>query len=702
MKIHFRPCTISKQLVPLFILSVFLTGRGQDSIPQQEQPSKLILRHWVDEDGVSLRWGVSDKTLWKSGIEFGYIVERHTLERDGVPILDSEIEVLTGGPIKPIPLPEWENLVQGNDMAAVAAQAIYGDSFTVNEDGEDHLMKVVNESSELDQRFAFSMFAIDQDFEVAQYAGMGFRDTEVKKNEKYLYSLKLAQELKDFYAGETIALVDPTVLGALPTPYDFAAYYYNNAFVLIWEYDALVEYYTSYDLERSSDGKNFKKVNTAPITKLATTKVSGISFTDSIPEYGKKYWYRIKGRNLFNKIGPVSDAVSVKAFKELMAGPEITESKIISDKKAIIHWTFPDDEGWKLTSFEILRSDRAIGPFLNLGKSLEKMARSFEYDDLKPINYLKIRAFGGAGDYQDSSPVMIQPVDSIPPTMPTGLKGTIDTTGVVHLSWNPNSDLDLKGYSVLRSDSPNKEFTKITKEEWKGIEFRDSVNLSTYNQHVFYRIMASDLRYNESLPSDTLRLARPSKIPPTSPVFKGYEQLGDTIHLVWSPSSSVGLAKQVIYRKVANTGQKSWASIFETSDISINEFKDVNAQPNTKYQYTLVAVGQNELESKPSPILSIIAPKKLQQPQVKALYAQVDREQKSIQLSWRYKQPNVMEFQLFKKTGEGSFTLFKTLPSEIDQFLDQNLIPNTRYSYGIKAIFKNGATSAWNEIDVNY
>ncbi|RIV42061.1 hypothetical protein D2V05_18360 [Flagellimonas pelagia] len=684
------------------VLLVFLPGRGQDSISQQERPSKLILRHWVDEDGVSLRWGVSDKILWKSGIENGYIVERHTLERDGVPILDSEVEVLTGEPIKPIPLLEWETLVQSNDMAAVAAQAIYGDSFTVNRDGKDHLMRVVNESSELDQRFAFSMFAVDQDFEVAQYAGMGFRDTKVKKNEKYLYNLRLAQEPEGFSNGSTIALVDPTVLGALPKPYDFAAYYYNNAFVLIWEYDALLEYYASYDLERSTDGINFKRVNNAPITKLAVTKVSGISFTDSIPEYGEKYWYRIRGKNLFNRIGPVSDTVSVKAFKELLVGPEITESEIISDKKAIIRWTFPDDESWKLTGFEVLRSDRAIGPFTELSEPLEKTTKSFEYNDLKPINYFKIRAFGRAGDYQDSSPVMIQPVDSIPPEKPTGLTGTIDTTGVVHLNWNPNSEQDLKGYTVLRSNSPKQEFTRLTKKEWKGTEFQDSVNLKTFNRFVFYRIMASDLRYNESLPSDTLRLSLPSKIPPTSPVFKEYEQLGDTIHLVWTPSSSAGLTKQVIYRKIANTGQKSWESIFETTDVSLNEFKDVNTQPNTKYQYTLVSTGQNGLESNPSPALSIITPKKLQQPQIKALYAQVDREQKSIRLSWKHKQPGVLEFQLFKKTEEGSFTLFKTLPSEIDQFLDQNLIPNTRYSYGMKAIFKNGATSAWNEIDVNY
>lgn len=702
MKIHFRHCSISKQLVSLLVLLVFLPGRGQDSISQQERPSKLILRHWVDEDGVSLRWGVSDKILWKSGIENGYIVERHTLERDGVPILDSEVEVLTGEPIKPIPLLEWETLVQSNDMAAVAAQAIYGGSFTVNRDGKDHLMRVVNESSELDQRFAFSMFAVDQDFEVAQYAGMGFRDTKVKKNEKYLYNLRLAQEPEGFSNGSTIALVDPTVLGALPKPYDFAAYYYNNAFVLIWEYDALLEYYASYDLERSTDGINFKRVNNAPITKLAVTKVSGISFTDSIPEYGEKYWYRIRGKNLFNRIGPVSDTVSVKAFKELLVGPEITESEIISDKKAIIRWTFPDDESWKLTGFEVLRSDRAIGPFTELSEPLEKTTKSFEYNDLKPINYFKIRAFGRAGDYQDSSPVMIQPVDSIPPEKPTGLTGTIDTIGVVHLKWNPNNELDLKGYTVLRSNSPKQEFTRLTKKEWKDTAFRDSVNLRTFNQHVFYRIVASDLRYNESLPSDTLRLALPSKIPPTSPVFKEYEQLGDTIHLVWTPSSSAGLAKQVIYRKIANTGQKSWESIFETTDVSLNEFKDVNTQPNTKYQYTLVSTGQNGLESKPSPALSIITPKKLQQPQIKALYAQVDREQKSIRLSWRYKQPGVLEFQVFKKTEEGSFTLFKTLPSEINQFLDQNLVPNTRYSYGIKAIFKNGATSTWNEIDINY
>lgn len=664
--------------------------------------SNLVMKYRVKEDKVFLRWGTTDKITWKLGNDNGYILERYTIERDDKPVLDGEVQILSGGPIKPKPLLEWKALVESNDMAAVTAQAIYGDSFNTNSKDDNLLMQVVNESEELDQRYAFSMFAIDQDFEVAQYAGLGFVDTSIKANEKYLYNIKLANAPENVKNGNNGVLVNPKDSYRLPKPFDFAGYCYNNAFVLIWEYDSLLEYYTSYDLERSEDGSTFKKINGAPITKLAVTKVSGTSFTDSIPEYGKKYWYRIKGRTLFNETGPPSDTTSVIAFKELLAVPQFTTNAIISEKEVVLQWDFPKDEAWKLTGFDVLWAPKAIGPYKEVATELDKQARNFQYNGLETINYFKVRAHGIAGDYLDSSPAMIQPVDSIPPEKPIGLRGTVDTLGVVQLLWQPNTEMDLKGYTVLRSDRKTQEFTRLTKKEIRENSFKDTINTKTFASKVYYRIIASDLRYNESQPSDTLILERPSRVPPTSPVFTEYELLGDTISLKWTRSSSDKLAKQIVYRKNLTLKDGLWQSILETEDVSLTEFRDVETEPNTRYGYIITSMTTSGLESNPSPVMTVTTPRTLLKPIIKAFYADVSRENKSISLSWRYSQPNVLEIQLFKKENKRNYTLYKTFDPSTGQFLDTKLIPNSKYGYGLKAIFTDGSASEWSEIEVTY
>ncbi|WP_437395122.1 fibronectin type III domain-containing protein [Flagellimonas lutimaris] len=685
----------------VFILFVFF-GWSQDETLDSIQSPKLVVKGFAKKDAIYLRWGVDDKWAWKYGNEYGYRVERVTIFREGSPLETPERVLLTTDPIKPKPLLEWEPLIKTNDMAAVAAQAIYGESFSVNDESENLFMKVVNQSSELEQRFGFSMFAVDQDFVAAQYAGLGYVDEEVKQGERYLYNIKPATPQEILKIDESGILIAPTIEQSLPKPYDFAGYYYNNAFVLIWEYDGLLDFYTAYDLEKSEDGKIFSKVNDAPITKLAITKSSGISFTDSIPVYGKKYWYRVKGRTLFNETGPHSDTTSVIAFKELLAIPQFTTNNILSEKEVALQWGFPKDEAWKLTGFDVLRAPKAIGPYKEVATALDKQTRSFQYNGLETINYFKVRAHGIAGDHQDSSPAMIQPVDSIPPDKPVGLQGKVDTLGVVRLSWDPNTEMDLKGYTVLRADRDNQEFTRLTRKEMSETNFQDSINIKNFASKVYYRIIASDLRYNESQPSDTLVLQRPSRVPPTSPVFTEYELLDDTILLKWTRSSSDKLVKQIIYRKDPRSDNGLWENVYETEDVSITAFKDVKTEPNTTYSYTITAMNTAGLESKPSPVVSVATPQVLLKPKIKGFYAQVDRESKNITLTWRYNQPKVLEIHLYKKENESNYSIYKTFKPSTGQFVDTKLIPNSNYGYGIKAVFTDGSTSQWEELDIKY
>ena len=431
--------SIHTYVILVITLLPFL-GSGQDTLLTQQgiDNTQLVIKARIKEKAVFLRWGVNDRMAWKYGKEYGYIIERATIFRDGLPLEESERIILTGNPIKPRPLAEWESMVSSNDMAAVAAQALYGEDFITTDGEESPFVQVINQSSELQQRFAFSMFAVDQDFEVAQFSGLGYIDSNVKSNERYLYNIKLAAPIELIDIKETGLLISPVNPITLPVPFDFAGYYYNDAFVLIWEYDALREFYNSYDLEKSDDGINFTKVNKVPITKLVETEVSGISYTDSISAYEKKYWYRIKGKTIFGEQSTPSDTISIIAYKKLLVAPEFKANEIVSDKEVVLKWDFAADEAWKVTNFDLLRAESAPGPYTEIQTDLDSEQRSYRYTKLSDINYFKIRAKGIAGDFQDSSPNMIQPIDSIPPMKPIGLVGTIDTLGVVTLAWEEN------------------------------------------------------------------------------------------------------------------------------------------------------------------------------------------------------------------------------------------------------------------------
>jgi len=689
------------KLIFTLLIVIFLSVvqiHAQDSIPQTPT---VVVKALAKKNKILLRWGVNNKFAWKYGNEYGYTIERTTVIRDGQPLTKPEKIILTGSTIKPKPMAEWETFVEGNNMAAVAAQGIYGEDFEMNnnEDGNAAL-RVIHQSEELDRRFGFSMYAIDQDFEVAQYAGLGYVDNNVKPNEKYLYNVKSVVPNEILEIKDSGVFMSPSDEGDLPQPMDFIGHFYKDAFVLIWEYEALLDYYTSYNLEKSEDGINFKKINKVPITKLADNKSSGISFTDSIGQYNKKYWYRVVGISVFNETGKPSNAVELTAYNSISTVPFFKDNVILSDNEVLLEWTFPKEEERLLQQFDLLWADNALGPYETVKEGINPSERTYRHTGLKPSNYFKLNTISKHGKSGMSSPNFVQPIDSVPPLKPQELIGKVDTLGIVTLSWKANTEQDLKGYKILRADRPNQEFTMLNKHSLKSTTYNDTINLKTFSKKVFYKITALDTHYNQSEYSEIITLERPDRVPPTSPVFDTYIQEDNKIHLKWIKSSSDDVAKEMVYRAIAETDQ--WEKVFETKTDTTSHFTDVKINSGTNYLYTLVAVDKSGLESPPSPPVFINTIGGLVRPAVKGLYANIDRENKQIHLYWRYNEENLQEFLIYKKKKGNTYALFRTANPDEKQLIDIELKPNTTYYYGIKAVFNDGNVSKWKEIEVVY
>ena len=668
-----------------------------------EQTPQLVIKSRVKGNTVLLRWAVNEQNAWKLGNEYGYIIERTTVLRNGEPVGNLERVILSGGAIKPKLLPEWETVVTSNDMAGVAAQAIYGEDFELSK-SQNPVLQIMHESQELERRFAFAMYAMDQSFEAAQYAGLGYVDTTVEPNAKYLYKIVSAVPKEIMNIKEKTLLVNTNDIEALPTPDDLAGYYFNNSFVLVWEYETLLEYYASYDLEKSEDGQNFTKINSTPITKLAETTVSGISYTDTIAAYQKKYWYRVRGISYFNEKSAPSKAISLSAFDQVKSPATFKENKMLSDTSVELSWEFPAEEEPLLQQFDLLRADKAIGPYTTVKEAIPPATRTLTYSELEPINYFKIKAIGKGGDFIGSSPNMVQPVDSIPPARPNGLRGTIDTLGIVRLTWGANTEKDLKGYKVYRANTAKAEFSQLNKYAFTETIFTDTIATKSFNTKVYYQIAALDKRYNSSPFSDTLILTRPDNIPPTAPVFNGYKNTTEGIALTWTNSSSQDVVKQLIYRRSINdqNATDQWENIFETTTGSLKTFIDRNVLPNSKYAYTLVAVDQVGLESIPSPAMTVSTPKNLNTPDIKGFYGSVDRENRIITLTWRYQETGLSAYRIYKKDGEDPFLLYKTVTPNQKQFVDEDLKLNSTYGYAIEAVFNDGSVSKWTSLEVVY
>lgn len=671
------------------ILTVLATqfisiAQGQDNKPKIE-----VLAN-ATEKNIMLRWAPSSPIAWQRLNEYGYIVERVTVSRNGELLNTPEKLILTEAPLKPRPLNDWQGIVERNDNAAVAAQAIYGETFELTENYSSDIMQVVNKSIELEQRFSFALFAADQYFFVAQMSALSFIDHTPRANEKYLYRVKSAVpvEIEDIDMGFVyVGLEDRK---PVPKIYDLQAVFGNRAVVLSWERENFDGIYNSFIVEKSSDGgKTYMPVSDEPIINASKDEIDKSRRAyklDSLAENNKTYYYRVKGITAFGETSPPSDSVSGSGFMPIAAAPNFT--KWTTDNvKVDLEWQFPS-QGTEITGFRIERSRSENGPYQVI-ESAKLNDRS--YEDEKPLatNYYRVVAYNSRSQ-RSSFPVLVQLEDSIPPVIPNGLSGLIDSVGTVALTWDQNAEDDLLGYRIYRSNFKNSEFVQVTKEAVERNNWLDTVNVKTLTSSVYYQISAVDFRFNESERSPVFSLRRPDVLPPAPPVFRGIKSVDVGIQLSYTKSPSADTEKYFIYRRGIN--EEGWTLVRENSTIDSTIFIDQSIQPNIKYFYTITAKDSSGLESRPSEPVAGSSIKTISERDPERLKIEADRSEKRVILSWEFDSP-VEEFRIYRKRENDVLELYKTVAGSEKVFYDSNVQINSQYQYGVQAVVSGGLFS---------
>jgi hypothetical protein len=696
---------ITRISLALFFLFNIHTAFSQQKDSSKTTPS-IIVKARALKDRILLRWAANQPLAWKQANGYGYMIERYTVLRNGASLPQAEKKLLTPAPLKPLPIVAWEPLLETNDDAALIAQGIYGESFAV-EAGEEGIAKIVNQATELEQRFAFSLMAADRNFEAAKMAGWAWVDSTVLPNEKYLYSVYAAVP-----AGKTAidtggVFISTADYEPLPKPMDMHAVFGDKAVMLSWNYKLMKDYYTSYFIERSSDGKNFQRLSDQPVVNMNENEKntpSRIFYSDSLADNNNKYYYRVRGISSFGEIGPPSDVAAGTGKKLLAYVPHITRSDIAPDGKQVsLNWEIDDEAKPLLSHFELSRASNDKGPYTTVLEKIAADKRSINFKDLLSTNYFVITAVDKYGSRRESFSELVQPVDSFPPAIPTGLKAVIDTAGKVTLSWNANTEADLQGYIVLKSNLKNEEMSVLQSEPFKATGFVDTVNLKSLNSKVYYAVMALDKRFNQSKPCIAIEVKKPDNIPPVSPVFNNYRSDSGKIFLAWVCSPSEDVAKHFLYRKEGKeTDNNPWQMLKTFDGRNTNSFADEQTTPDQFYTYRIEAADESGNLSQSSPVLTVQGINTMQAAGVKNLTAIPNRNKQSVEISWRYTGETVNEYQIYRAAGQNGFTLWKTLSGDTTELSDSDAQVNNQYRYGIRATLTSGRMTVWKEVKVEY
>ncbi|WP_108867406.1 hypothetical protein [Aquimarina aquimarini] len=685
----------------LVLLSLWFVG-NVGIAQQEEQHSEIKAIARYQEGKILLRWAVTTPSAWRKGNRYGYTIERFMVKKNGELLSQPQKKVLTLSPITPKPISEWEDIALSNDYAGILAQALYGEAFEV-EGGQDGVTQLINKVKEVEQRFSFSLFAADMNFEAAQMAALGYEDIDFEKDAEYVYRVQSAvpKEIDTILYGS--AVVNTHTIEKLPTPIDLHAVSGDKNIILTWEYEMFKEKFTSYFIERSNNGVDFKKLSNTPMVNLndkPNAPVKQMYYVDTLSQNNKKYQYRVIGVSPFGEESPPSQSVEAMGIKKLEHVPYIIDYKLNKSGGVELQWEFEASAEKDLSSFSLHWAEKEKGPYKEVQTNIAVNKRTTTYDTIGPSNYFTISAIGKHKQKSTSFPKFVQSIDTIPPMPPAGLQAKIDTLGIVKLSWQNNTESDLLGYRIYRGHRANEEVVQLTVSPITAPVFHDTVQIKSLNKNVYYQVVAVDKRFNMSEYSEKLTVEKPDIIPPSAPIFETYAVQKDSIYLQWINSSSDDVAKHILYRQKVAELEKGWKLLFTTD--TVTSYVDTDIQPNTKYRYAIFAKDHGDLQSLASTPLSVTSQNSISKDVIKGLFAIPDLTKKEIVISWKKMPDIVQETLIYKSKKDGTPVLLRQVPNTIHSITDTMVNPGTTYIYSLKVIINDGGQTKIKTVEVNY
>ncbi|MBP5365249.1 MAG: hypothetical protein J6Y82_04935 [Bacteroidales bacterium] len=576
---------------------------------------------------------------------------------------------------------EWEQYAD-DKYVAIAAECLYGET---QSSGDKNPFAVYQKHQERTHRFSFALYAADMSPVAARLLGLMYVDTEIDKSDKYLY--KIFVNMPDSLLSDTAMTFANakvvTPLANIPKPEVKSG---NRAVHLSWNNAYLYDTYTSYIIERSTNKDNgFEQQSESnAISTIADGSESNyVYYTDSLYDNNTTYYYRVRGVDCFGRISEPSEVVEGRGALPLVSPPVISNYEVIGNKQVVLNWAFPDSVSKSsIAGFRVYRQSSPNGRTKLIYDGKNPNERS--YTDMLPdiTNYYRMSAYNTDKEVLTPMYTYVELVDSIAPEIPSGLVGTVDTTGLATVRWNPNRERDLAGYRVYSLNRPDGEFVLQTPSIQRDTVFSQKINLNTLTSMIYYQVRAVDVRDNTSDASATLALVRPDTIPPVAPIFRTVGSEKKYHKLEWIPSSSVDVARQEVLRRKKRETEFEVINVINNSDEAV--FVDKNALETEDYFYAIRAVDMSGNSTVSATVLARAA-----QPLTLKLKHKIVSDVKKSTIEWSITttpQP-IDHYILYKEVEETGLQPY--IVTDEMSFVDTEVSMGRKYRYGVKAVFED-------------
>ncbi len=701
--------TISRVALLLIVSSGIAFAQSKPpSKPTTPPPrtAKLRLITRVSPDSVVLRWAPTTSGGWLAANAQGYELKRVTIGSDGKPVQGST-KSLTPTPLKPWSLTVWKQRAPRTDKyAAIAAQALYGKNFASQGSGINTGKDMRNAADELTNRYAFSLVAADNDAVAAEGLALRYADHDVKRGFTYIYRLTLAHRDSTYRVDTAFALASPEAFKPSPPVIGLSAESQEHAVELTWQNLPLGKSYSGFYVSRSEDGgKRFTRLNSAPFTfqKKGNGVSTTVYYTDTTAVNYRHYRYRVEGVTPFAELSEPAEVEGFAGDRTPPPPPIIAKPIELSPRAFKITWEMPNTSH-DLAGFAIYRSEFALKGYHliyphtdNLERArqllLPPQTRSFVDSPTVALEpYYIVGAVDTAGNMAQSLPTYGEIIDSTPPAVPTGLTGTIDSTGLVHLRWRLGPEPNIIGYRIVWSNDPSHEFSMLTNEAIPDTMFVDSISLNTLTRSIYYKVIAVNARKIFSKPSAMLSLRRPDIVPPESPIFTDVRVTDSTVSLVWNPSRSPDVRNHLLSRRGPDEGH--W-TLLASLGRNVDAYVDHKVVQRTTYEYQIEAVDSTGLHSRPSPVVTARPYDTGVRPEVVNLKAEKDPKTKQITLTWQYHSARNEKFWfvIYRGVGSGALLELGSVDSAQRLYRDDRASAAGSYRYAVKVKGEGGLES---------
>lgn len=706
MRVVLFPMVIAFQWVPL---------------PAQTEPSdtsgfslQLIARGYGDS--IVLRWGPVDRSAWEEGRKHGYIVER--FEVADTLLEEPQIETITPEPIHPWSQERWreEYAADTSRTSLMAASALLYDDYSSqirHESRGSRLREAWLEGVAGRQQHGVVLLLADFDPLIATGMGLRFVDRNVEPGAGYIYRVYSALGGEDdrseapsspfVYVQENgadrreIGSVESTVIPG------------DGSLEIVWR-DVPYLGYSGYFVEREEKGR-WVRMNRSPLVNIVSPPREAIpldlsndqeslesaasllprdderwmSFVDSTIENYRTYRYRVVGIDPF---ADLSDGVVVEASGRDMT-PTPTPAGLRGDEvgEGEVRLRWERVESSDLRGYRIYRGYSDEGPFRLLNdEPLPPATSTFLVDDadeLEPYYYLE--AVDTAGNGAKSNVVLGLAIDRIPPSPPSGMRGTVDSLGRISIVWRSNPESDILGYRLFFANDSTDEFSAVTGHPQSDTLYTDSLRIQKADRNIYYRVIALDRRQNQSQPSEILVVRQPDLTPPDAPAFRRVVSTDSSVVLRWGRGIALDVEHQVVMRRLRD-GDGTWRELVRVGP-EVESYEDLDAEPTTIYEYRLLAIDSSGLDSEPSAIVYAGAWDLSRPDGVTRFTASLDREEWNVSLQWSYTEEAsrpLRRFVIYRGLLTGGLERYVTVDPGERTFVDERIDAAPVWRYAVR------------------